>query len=130
MKRSSILLLSLLTFAGCTDGESPTEPGGEFFTVEVAGERFRMLVTDPETILLARQNFEGKNEKFPLGQIQRGDSGINQPWSWSYVPDSMQMVDLAMEVCDGRPSYVNQHIAEYESVGYCPWGARVVRLGR
>ena len=130
MKRSFILLLSVVALVACSNGESPTEPLGQLFTVEVVGERFRMMVTDAETIRLARENYEGKNQKFPLGQIQPGNSGINQPWSWSYIPDSVRMVDNAIEVCDGRPSYVNEHISEYMTVGYCPWGARVVRLGR
>jgi hypothetical protein len=29
-----------------------------------------------------------------------------------------------MELCDGRPSYVEAHLDEFPS--YCPWGAKVV----
>lgn len=122
---AAVLFLAL----GC-HGESPTEPAGQYFMVEVAGERFRMLVTDPETIALARENYEGRNQRFPLGRIQRGNSGFNEPWSWSYIPETIRMVEVAIEVCDGRPSYVNSHIDDYLQVGYCPWGARIVRLGR
>jgi hypothetical protein len=129
MKRALILSFTLILTLSCS-GESPTEPQGQFFTVEVAGERFRMLVTDPETIRLARENYEGRNQRFPIGNIQRGSGGFNEPWSWSYIPDSIRMVEVAIEVCDGRPSYVNDHLDDYLRVGYCPWGARVVSLGR
>lgn len=128
MMRSFILAAALLLALACSTCESPTEPLGQYFTVDVAGERFRMLVTDPETIRLARENYEGGNQRFPIGNIQRGDGGFNEPWSWSYIPDSVRMVEVAIEVCDGRPSYVNSHIDDYLRVGYCPWGARVVRL--
>jgi hypothetical protein len=29
-----------------------------------------------------------------------------------------------MEVCDGRPSYVDAHLDQYPT--YCPWNARIV----
>ena len=38
--------------------------------------------------------------------------------------DSVRFVELAIEGCDGRPSYVETHQADYST--YCPWGARVV----
>jgi hypothetical protein len=40
------------------------------------------------------------------------------------------MADVTTEVCDGRPSYVEEHIDEYVTTvkRYCPWGARLVRL--
>ena len=44
--------------------------------------------------------------------------------------DDIQIVDAAIELCDGRPSYVDAHLADYVDVigRYCPWGARLVKL--
>jgi hypothetical protein len=33
-------------------------------------------------------------------------------------------VDSAIELCDGRPSYIEAHQDDYPV--YCPWGARIV----
>jgi hypothetical protein len=36
-------------------------------------------------------------------------------------------VEVAIELCDGRPSYVEENVGEYvETINrYCPWGAKV-----
>jgi hypothetical protein len=40
------------------------------------------------------------------------------------------MAEFAIEVCDGRPSYVEENVDEFVgTVGrYCPWQARLVEL--
>jgi hypothetical protein len=94
------------------------------FVVSVAGESFVMRVEDPETIRLARENRAGGNGSFPIGPLRRGDGGFNHPWSWHLDPTEVRMTEAAIEVCDGRPSYVESHLGDYPT--YCPWGARVV----
>lgn len=103
-----------------------TEPSGAAaeFVVEVVGERFVLRVTHPETIRLARERLAGRGAGFPAGPVRRGDGGFNAPWSWHLDPAETRMVEAAIEVCDGRPSYLEAHIDEFPA--YCPWGARVV----
>ena len=114
------LLAGLL--AGCG---SPTAPSGAVdFVVDVAGERFVLRLTNPSAIGLAEANLRGVNNRFPLGTVRRGDGGFNQPWSWHLDPADTTLVELAIEVCDGRPSHLETHLDEYPT--YCPWGARVV----
>jgi hypothetical protein len=36
------------------------------------------------------------------------------------------MVEAAIEVCDGTPSYVEAHLEDFPT--YCPWGGRVVAV--
>ena len=43
---------------------------------------------------------------------------------WHLDPDEVRLVEAAIEVCDGRPSYVETHQSEFPT--YCPWGARVI----
>ena len=57
--------------------------------------------------------------------LRRGDGGFNAPWSWHLDPAETRFVEAAIEVCDGTPSYVEAHLAEFPT--YCPWGARIVR---
>ena len=122
-----LLLALLLAGGGCSDDDGPTvPPGGVQFRVQVGSEQFRMRVTDPETIRLARENLAGGNRKHPNGRIETGGGGFNAPWSWHFAPDTVRMVDASIELCDGAPSYVEAHRAEYLASGYCPWSARIV----
>lgn len=42
----------------------------------------------------------------------------------------LEMAEFTMEVCDGRPSYVEAHTDEFvDQVGrYCPWAAQLVEV--
>jgi hypothetical protein len=115
-----VLLLGLLA---CSN---PAEPGPATvdFLVDVSGERFVLRTSHAETIRLADDNRAGRNSRFPLGPVRAGDGGFNAPWSWHLDPAETRLVELAIELCDGRPSYVETHLADYPT--YCPWGARVI----
>ena len=118
-----LLLVGLAVFASAC--YSPTEPAeAAEFVVDVSGERFVLRLTDPATIRAAEDNRLGRNSQFPIGPLRAGNGGFNQPWSWHFDPAETRFADVAMEICDGRPSYVEGHLQDYPS--YCPWGARVV----
>ena len=89
-----------------------------------------MRANRPEVARLAHENFLGRNKHFPIGPLLAGDGGINAPWSWHLDPDRVDMTEAAIEVCDGSPSYVEGHRADFEAVGYCPWSGRVVAVRR
>jgi hypothetical protein len=63
------------------------------------------------------------------GPIARGDGGHNTGWRWHFVPNEWDLAEISIEVCDGQPSYVDQHLdAWLRDVGrYCPWSSRIVR---
>jgi hypothetical protein len=110
---------------GVTACSSPTEPDSPAeFVVDVAGERFTLRLTDEETIRLAEGNMAGRNQRFPLGPLRAGHGGFNTPWTWHLDPAQTRFVEVAIELCDGRPSYVEANQPDYPT--YCPWGARVV----
>lgn len=122
----SLVSLAVAFSFGATACSSPTDPGRNSaeFIVDVAGERFIVRTSDEETIRLAEENRQGRNRRFPIGALKSGDGGFNAPWTWHLDPSSVRFVEAAIEVCDGRPSYVEAHQSEFER--YCPWGARVV----
>ena len=121
MVRMGILGVALLA-AAC---DSATDPSSfADFVVDVAGERFVVRTSDEETIRLAEDNRLGRNNRFPIGALRQGDGGFNAPWTWHLDPESVRFVEVAIELCDGRPSYVETHQADYAT--YCPWGARVI----
>ena len=122
----------IVVLFGCSV-EHPAEqfPDGQFFTVRVISDQFVIFVTDSQTIRLATENFHGNNNFFPIGRIARGNGGFNQPWNWHLVPESVRMTAAAIELCDGRPTYVESHLDDYLNAGsYCPWSGKIVKLGR
>jgi alkylglycerol monooxygenase len=126
LEAARLLALGGFFVVGCGDSDRASRPYGEFL-VAVGQETFVLRATDPETIHLATENFSGRNRQFPIGPLLTGDGGFNAPWSWHFDPDRARMTELAIEVCDGTPSYVDEHLADFVS-GYCPWSARVVAL--
>jgi hypothetical protein len=108
--------------ASCSSSTEPSD-GPADFLVDVAGETFVLRVSDPETIRLARENLAGDDARFPAGPLRSGSGGFNAPWSWHLDPGATRMVEVAIEVCDGRPSYVEAHQGDFPQ--YCPWGARI-----
>ena len=120
--RVSLLILTALAGA-CSRTTAPSPRPAEF-VVDVVGERFVVRLTDPETIARAEDSLRGRRSTFPAGPLRPGDGGFNAPWTWHLDPDQTRFVEAAIEVCDGRPSYIETHQAEFPS--YCPWGARVV----
>jgi hypothetical protein len=126
---------ALAAGAGCSSkvAPSPDLAGGVVATFESTGERFKVFVKNAAAIerLIAIRNGA------PLGQIPNarilrgaGAGAHNAPRAWHLDPDDIQIVDAAIELCDGRPSYVDAHVADYVDVigRYCPWGARLVKL--
>jgi hypothetical protein len=109
------------TLGAC--GPSGPDGAGADFVVAVGRETFVLRSTHAETIAQLRDVVAGRRTGFPIGPLRRGDGGFNAPWSWHLDPEETRLTDVAIEVCDGTPSYVEQHVADFPS--YCPWGARV-----
>jgi hypothetical protein len=127
-KRVIFFVLPLLIPA--CKSENPIQgPNGQYFTVQVENEQFTMYVTDPATIQAALENFQGKNNKFPIGQVAVGNGSINEPWNWHYIPETIRMTEVSVEVCDGKPSYVNAHLNDFLAAGYCPWAGKIIKVG-
>lgn len=124
MRRASWLAVLLASLGGCGTSTGPSDHTE--FVVQVVDETFVLRATDAETVRLAMANMHGRSAAFPIGPLRSGDGGFNAPWSWHFDPDSVRMTEAAIEVCDGRPSYVEDHLADFAS--YCPWGARVVAV--
>jgi alkylglycerol monooxygenase len=125
LEAARLFALGAFLLVGC-DSDRASRPYGEFL-VAVDRETFVVRATDPDTVRLAIENFRGRNSMFPIGPLRQGDGGFNASWSWHFDPDRVRMTEVAIEVCDGQPSYVQQHLPDFLS-GYCPWSARVVAV--
>lgn len=126
--------LAILVTAGCTagSGASPSaepsgSPGSVVVTFDVVGETYRIELTDPADIEIARRLLAGEPAPaIPSGVVVRGDPGVNTGYSWHIDPATVEFADMAIEVCDGRPSDVEAN--EITSDRYCPWSAKVVAI--
>lgn len=135
--RTAVLALLVAATFAC-GGRSPSQPtppanglrGGVLATFAVGTEQFKIWITNPTTISrVLILHAGGSGGSIPNGRIHRGSGQAqhNAPYSWHLDPADIELVDLAIEVCDGRPSYVEANVGEYvDRINrYCPWGARL-----
>jgi len=68
------------------------------------------------------------NNMHPIGVIDFGDSGFNEPWGWHYKPETVAMTDFSTEVCDAEPHFVQENLDYWVTTVkyYCPWGAKII----
>jgi hypothetical protein len=140
---SRAALLAALTFTGlaaaCDD--SATEPeedapaGGAIVTFAFEGhpaDTLRVHVLDSATIAAARAYVATRSgPTIPVGPIRRG-AGVDPRYPFHFVPDSVRLADMAMELCDGSPMRTAAAVdslfawtgrAGQQSTTYCPWSA-------
>jgi hypothetical protein len=115
-----------LALAGCDDTTAPEQ--NPAFALEVSGERFVVEVIGANQVQQLEARLAAGNEGVVNGDIVAGDGGYNQPWSWHMVPSTVHTADASIELCDGRPSLIEDDLSYWlETVGrFCPWGAKVV----
>jgi hypothetical protein len=102
---------------------------GVIVTFRVAdAEEYRVLLTDPEDIAIAERLLAGEAAPpIPNGVIVRGgDGGVNTGYSWHIDPESVEFAEMTIELCDGRPSYVEDGTLSGDR--FCPWSAEVIAI--
>jgi hypothetical protein len=110
--------------AGCD--ESPTSPSrNAVVTVGVGSEMFRVQVVGDRQIDAARAAQAGGPARIPNGRIVAG-AGVNTGWSWHL--EDVEFVEVAIELCDGRPSDVERQGSQFGGGRFCPWSARVLAI--
>jgi hypothetical protein len=96
-------------------------------TFKVANEEYRVLVVDPANVAVAQKLLAGEQApSIPNGLVVRGDPSVNTGWSWHIDPASLQFADMTTEVCDGKPSFVENGTITGDY--FCPWSAKVVAV--
>ena len=128
-----VLLTALATACASPTAPSPDLEGGVVATFDVTGTPFKVFVTNPTAVARLYNIRNGADlGQIPNGRIRRGPGAgqHNAPYSWHLDPEDIEIVDAAIEVCDGAPSYVEENVDEFVDVvgRYCPWGARLVRI--
>jgi len=127
--RMAFLALGLLLLlVGCDDATAPPDPPVRY-VVEVSGEELVIEVTTPDGVARMEARLASGEEGVISGELAAGDAGYNEPWSWHLVPATVHVPDMAIELCDGRPSMVEEDLEYWLGTveRFCPWGATVVR---
>jgi hypothetical protein len=129
LHRFGNILLVLFALSACTSPVSPIpDDEGVVVTFRVAGgEEYRIRLTDPADIEIARRLLAGEEAPgIPNGVVVRGDPDVNVGYSWHIDPESVEFVDVTVEVCDGLPSHVEEGLITSDR--YCPWSAEVIAI--
>ena len=147
MSRFSPSLLGGLPLAAllACGGDGPTPPAPEGPAAEVwfafggyPADTLRVLlrgagaIADVEAYLATQDG-----PRIPAGTIVRG-AGLDPRYPFHFIPESVQIVDAAIELCDGQPMRTPAEVDEYmrgatgdanpERAPWCPWSAYPVRL--
>jgi hypothetical protein len=111
---------------GTGDGASGTPSGPVVVTFEVVDGRFKVLLTEPADIDIARRLLAGEDvASIPNGRVVR-ETGVNEGYSWSLDPNDVEFAAVTIEVCDGLPSDVETGVVTSDR--YCPWSAVVLAV--
>lgn len=123
-------LAALLLLVACDDNRADAPP---VYVVEVEGETFRIAPATRQQQRRADSLLASGEDVIVYGVLARGDGGFNAPFHWHMTPESLDFVDVTVEVCSGRPMSDVEADLDYwiDTLGYyCPWGARIVdRVG-
>ncbi|MEM0475151.1 MAG: hypothetical protein QXS11_07660 [Zestosphaera sp.] len=121
-----ILFLALLYFY--VTSKRHQEPLGWLFTIDVNGEKFKVVVKNSFVAEELRKILRGERFGIVIGELRRGDGGFNKPWSWHLDPDTVEVADATIELCDGMPSFVESELEYWLNVvkRYCPWNTKVI----
>ena len=121
----ALAALTAALAAGCGD-DTPASPSmGAVVTVAVSGETFRIALTTAEQIAATRAAQSGAAARIPIGRVVTGTQ-VNTGWSWHL--EDVSFVEVAIELCDGRPSDVERAGIQFGDGRFCPWSATVVRI--
>jgi hypothetical protein len=138
----AIVLLAIVGLANVTfsapagaDGEfsvrvpmlaADSVPGEAIATFRVGEfETYRIRLTEPDDIWIAHRWLAGELEPTPIpnGLVVRGETDVNEGYSWHIDPNDIEFADFTIELCDGLPSDVEA--GTITSDRFCPWSAEI-----
>jgi hypothetical protein len=117
--------LAIVLAIGCGSATPTTPSSAALVTFAVGSETFRVALTTPDQVAAARAAQSGGRARIPIGRVVSGTQ-VNTGWSWHL--EDVAFADVAIELCDGRPSDVERVGVQFGAGRYCPWSATVVRI--
>jgi hypothetical protein len=133
--------------AACSSAETsepvPVDANAAVITVVFPSHRadtLDVIVTDPATIAAAESFVRTHTgPKLVSGRIVRG-AGMDSRYPFHFIPESVKLVDAAMEICDGEPMRSTQALDLFfewstgdrssASAPWCPWESQPIAVQR
>jgi hypothetical protein len=105
---------------GC-DGRS----GGAIVTFQITTESLSVWVTDSSFVDEALSQLTGAPPRIPVFEDLIAGADCDPQWTWHPDPAKVQFADATIEVCDGRPSDIENDQTYWLGTvdSYCPWSA-------
>jgi hypothetical protein len=124
---AAVVMTAPLTLAATAcDDDSPTSPtDSAIVTFRVSDETFKVRLTTKEQVDAAIAAKNGGRANIPGGRLVAGTE-VNTGWSWHL--EDVGFAEASIELCDGRPSYVEQQGVSFGGGRFCPWSARIVSI--
>ncbi|GAT69307.1 calmodulin [Planomonospora sphaerica] len=133
-------LLSLTQPAGATPTGATAHRGAAAseayfeFDYPPSPDKVVFKLTDTAKIQEARNIVNGtqKDRTHVIGRIVKRPESYNPGWSFHLDPASISFFQVAIEVCDAAPRYVEDHLDEaggafLPGAHWCPWNSRLLR---
>ena len=121
---AAILLYAAVGMACSGDTPVSASPAA-IVTFTVGNETFRVALTTADQITAARAAHNGGPARIPAGRIVAGTQ-VNTGWTWHL--EEITFAEVTIELCDGRPSDVEQTGVTFGGGRFCPWTAAIVRI--
>ena len=135
MKVLVLMMAMFLMF--CSGHDAPTAPPERSFLFAMRGipdaeGQFVAVTSDPLILATLESQLalpEAQRNLHINGPVATGNGGHNLGWSWQFEPDRWEMVEISIELCDGRPQHVEDDVEKWiADVGrFCPWASFVAR---
>ncbi len=105
--RLVVLALAAVVF-GCLAGTALPAGGVIVFAFDGhPADTLRVLVLDPPTLAAAQAYLGGQGQaRIPVGPIVRGP-GVDSRYPFHFVPDSVRLAEVTIELCDAAPMHWN-----------------------
>lgn len=127
---SAICLLMLFTACGTENDDNETRYYRFTHQSDDIEYSFVAKTSNQEVIAKVEQELQKPFEERRMhinGPIERGSEDYNEHWNWHFVENRWNLAEISTEVCDGRPSFVEEDLDYWvDQVGrFCPWSSRV-----
>lgn len=130
MRSIFMATLAVVLLTSCGGGSERQEAVTFAFRLHglPSSEEFRATISSPEVIALARSQIrlpQSERRLFAVGSIRPGNGGHNGDWGWHF--SEVNLTELAIELCDGRPSMVQADLDYWLNTvkSFCPWSSYV-----
>lgn len=127
---SVICMLTLLSACGTENDDDDTRYYRFTHESDDIDYTFVAKTSNSDVIARVEEELEKPFDERRLhinGVIEHGTKDYNDNWNWHFVENQWALAEISTEVCDGRPSFVEEEIDYWvDQVGrFCPWSSRV-----